>query len=60
MSSMIKIIKSFALYELLLGMFLTLKYMFKKKVTINYPHEKGPLSPRFRGEHALRRYPNGE
>ena len=55
-----KIIKSFALYELLLGMFLTFKYMFKAKVTINYPHEKGPLSPRFRGEHALRRYPNGE
>ncbi len=56
----IKNIKSFALYELFLGMFLTLKYMFKSKVTINYPHEKGPLSPRFRGEHALRRYPNGE
>ena len=55
-----KIIKSYVLYELLLGMFLTLKYMFKAKVTINYPHEKGPLSPRFRGEHALRRYPSGE
>ena len=55
-----KIIKSFLLYELFLGMFLTLKYMFKTKVTINYPHEKGPLSPRFRGEHALRRYPSGE
>ena len=39
---------------------MTLKYFFKKKVTINYPHEKGPLSPRFRGEHALRRYENGE
>ena len=57
---MIKYIKSFTLFELLQGMFLTLKYMFKSKVTINYPHEKGPLSPRFRGEHALRRYPNGE
>ena len=57
---MIKYIKSFILYELLQGMFLTLKYMFKAKVTINYPHEKGPLSPRFRGEHALRRYPSGE
>ena len=34
--------------------------MFKDKATINYPFEKGPLSPRFRGEHALRRYPNGE
>ena len=60
MTSIVKIIKSFALYELLLGMILTFKYMFKAKVTINYPHEKGPLSPRFRGEHALRRYSNGE
>ena len=60
MNFIIKNIKSFALYELFLGMFLTLKYMFKSKVTINYPQEKGPLSPRFRGEHALRRYPNGE
>ena len=60
MNFIIKNIKSFALYELFLVMFLTLKYMFKSKVTINYPHEKGPLSPRFRGEHALRRYPNGE
>ena len=46
--------------ELCSGMFLTLKYMLKKPVTINYPFEKGKLSPRFRGEHALRRYPNGE
>ena len=37
-----------------------MKYMFKPKVTINYPFEKGVLSPRFRGEHALRRYPTGE
>ena len=56
----IQMIKSFVLFELLRGMFLTFKYIFKSKVTINYPHEKGPLSPRFRGEHALRRYPNGE
>ena len=46
--------------ELCSGMILTLRYMFKKPVTINYPYEKGKLSPRFRGEHALRRYPNGE
>ena len=46
--------------ELCSGMILTLRYMFKKPVTINYPFEKGKLSPRFRGEHALRRYPNGE
>ena len=52
--------RSFFLTELISGMMLTLKYMFKKKVTINYPYEKGPLSPRFRGEHALRRYANGE
>ena len=52
--------RSFLLTELVSGMWLTLKYMFGPKVTINYPHEKGPLSPRFRGEHALRRYANGE
>ena len=52
--------RSFLLAELASGMWLTLKYMFGPKVTINYPYEKGPLSPRFRGEHALRRYPNGE
>ena len=39
---------------------LGMRYFFKAKATINYPFEKGPLSPRFRGEHALRRYPNGE
>jgi NADH-quinone oxidoreductase subunit I len=48
------------LSEIVKGMALTLKYMFKPRATINYPFEKGPLSPRFRGEHALRRYPNGE
>ncbi len=52
--------KSIFLAELVSGMALTLKYFFKQKVTLNYPYEKGPLSPRFRGEHALRRYPNGE
>jgi NADH-quinone oxidoreductase subunit I len=41
-------------------MFLTLKYLFKRKVTLKYPYEKNPISPRFKGEHALRRYPNGE
>ena len=48
------------LTELLSGLALTFSYMFRPKITINYPYEKGPLSPRFRGEHALRRYPNGE
>ncbi|EKV30847.1 NADH-ubiquinone oxidoreductase chain I [Caenispirillum salinarum AK4] len=52
--------RSFLLLEMLQGMALSFKYMFKPRVTINYPMEKGPLSPRFRGEHALRRYPNGE
>ncbi len=52
--------RSLLLWELIRGLWLTLTYIFKPKVTINYPYEKGPLSPRFRGEHALRRYPNGE
>ena len=52
--------RSLLLTELLEGLWLTFRYMFKPKVTLNYPYEKGPLSPRFRGEHALRRYPNGE
>jgi NADH-quinone oxidoreductase chain I len=55
-----KTIKTFILFEIFNGMRLTLKYMFKKKATINYPFQKGTLSARFRGEHALRRYPNGE
>ena len=42
------------------GLIIAIKEIFKSKKTINYPFEKGPLSPRFRGEHALRRYPNGE
>ena len=54
------IARSFLLAEIVKGMALTFKYMFKSRVTINYPYEKGPISPRFRGEHALRRYPNGE
>jgi NADH-quinone oxidoreductase subunit I len=52
--------KSFLLYELLLGLRLTGRYLFKRKFTVQYPDEKTPLSPRFRGLHALRRYPNGE
>ena len=60
MSAMITSLRSFLLLELGKGLFLTLKYFFRPKVTINYPYEKGSLSPRFRGEHALRRYPNGE
>ncbi|GJQ78124.1 putative 4Fe-4S dicluster domain protein [Trypoxylus dichotomus] len=46
--------------ELVRGFGVTLAHIFKEPATINYPFEKGPLSPRFRGEHALRRYPSGE
>ncbi len=42
------------------GVRLSMRYFFKPKATLNYPHEKNPQSPRYRGEHALRRYPNGE
>ena len=52
--------KSFFLYELLLGLKVTLLNMFKKKITLHYPEEKAHQSPRFRGLHALRRYPSGE
>ena len=55
-----QLIKSFTLWEFVKAHWLTLKYFFKPKATINYPNEKAPISPRFRGEHALRRYPNGE
>ena len=48
------------LWEFVSAFFLAMRYFFKPKPTLNYPFEKGPISPRFRGEHALRRYPNGE
>ncbi len=60
MSFMDRTARTVFLSELISGMALTFRYMFKPKVTINYPFEKGYLSPRFRGEHALRRYPSGE
>ena len=60
MQAAMNAIRSFLLLEILQGLALTLKYFFKPKVTLNYPFEKGTLSPRFRGEHALRRYANGE
>jgi len=53
-------LKSLLLLELARGLGLTLKYLFKPKYTLMYPMEKTPQSPRFRGIHALRRYPNGE
>ncbi|MBW8309054.1 MAG: NADH-quinone oxidoreductase subunit NuoI [Candidatus Paracaedibacteraceae bacterium] len=60
MSVLFKRIRHWVLFEIAKSLWLTLRYFFRPKVTINYPYEKGPLSPRFRGEHALRRYPNGE
>ena len=53
-------LSSFMLLELLKGLALTGRYAFRRKVTIQFPEEKTPLSPRFRGLHALRRYENGE
>jgi NADH-quinone oxidoreductase subunit I len=53
-------VRTWLLTELWRGLMLTGRYMFKKKITVEYPEERTPLSPRFRGEHALRRYENGE
>lgn len=53
-------LSSFMLIELLKGMRLTGRYFFARKITVQFPEEKTPMSPRFRGLHALRRYPNGE
>ena len=55
-----RIIKTIFLAEFVSALFLAIKEMFKPSKTINYPHEKGSISPRMRGEHALRRYPSGE
>ena len=52
--------KYFLLQDFWVGFKLGMKYFFSPKATLNYPHEKGPLSPRFRGEHALRRDDNGD
>ena len=52
--------RTFLLVELLKGMALTGRHLFARKITIQFPEEKTPISPRFRGLHALRRYPNGE
>lgn len=50
----------FWMEDMLKGCWLGVENMVRPSITINYPFEKGPLSPRFRGEHALRRYPSGE
>ena len=52
--------RTFLLIELVKGMMLTGRHLFRRKITVQYPEEKTPMSPRFRGLHALRRYPNGE
>jgi NADH-quinone oxidoreductase subunit I len=56
----LKHLKSLFLLELLQGMRVTGRYLFARKFTVQYPEERAPVSPRFRGLHALRRYPNGE
>src|SRR5690606_41064639 len=60
MNAVKRFVKGFTLFELLKGMSVTGRYLWKKKFTAQYPDEKTPKSPRFRGLHALRRYPNGE
>ena len=60
MTAITRFLKSFLLWELIKGMRLTGRHFFSPKTTIAYPEEKTPKSPRFRGLHALRRYPNGE
>jgi NADH-quinone oxidoreductase subunit I len=52
--------RTFLLYELVKGMMLTGRHLFARKITVQFPEERTPMSPRFRGLHALRRYPNGE
>jgi NADH-quinone oxidoreductase subunit I len=60
MKTVVNYFRSLMLWELLIGLRLTGRYFFAKKITVQYPEEKTPQSPRFRGLHALRRYPNGE
>ena len=60
MNAMRQYLKSFLLWELLFGLKLTFRYFLSKKFTVQYPEEKTPQSPRFRGLHAQRRYANGE
>ena len=55
-----RFLKTIFMTDFVGGLIIAIKEVFKSKKTINYPFEKGKISPRFRGEHALRRYPNGE
>jgi hypothetical protein len=60
MTRVMEFFRSFLLIELFRGMALTGRHLFSRKITVQFPEEKTPSSPRFRGLHALRRYPNGE
>ncbi|QGX41795.1 NADH-quinone oxidoreductase subunit NuoI [Permianibacter aggregans] len=60
MQTVKQVLKSYTLAELRSGLMVTFRHMFAQKITVQYPEEKTPQSPRFRGLHALRRYPNGE
>jgi len=60
MTRVLEFLKSLLLLELARGLSVTWRHMFARRITVQYPEEKTPLSPRFRGLHALRRYPNGE
>jgi NADH-quinone oxidoreductase subunit I len=60
MNRALELFRSFLLIELFRGLALTGRHLFARKITVQFPEEKTPLSPRFRGLHALRRYPNGE
>ena len=60
MNVILQYFKTFMLRELLLGLRLTGRHLFTRKITVQFPEERTPQSPRFRGLHALRRYPNGE
>ena len=60
MQALAKFFKSLFMFELMKGLSITGKHLFARKFTLHYPEEKAPMSPRFRGLHALRRYPNGE
>ena len=58
--NLIRLLKTVFLVEFVSGLYMAIRELFRKSKTINYPFEKGSISPRMRGEHALRRYPNGE
>ena len=59
-NSLKRFLNTFLLFELVKGLMVTGRHLFSRKITIQYPEERTPMSPRFRGLHALRRYPNGE